>query len=60
MKISATKAIIETQVEAKCYYNYSKGEIEKTAIRVNLQNENNVKAICDISELPEGRFPLTI
>ena len=33
--VSATKAIIETHISTKCYYNYSERIIEQTTTRIN-------------------------
>ena len=58
--VSGTKAIIETHVAVKRCYNYSERIIKNTTVRVHLHNGKCFKANCDIDELPECRFPLTI
>ena len=58
--VSTTKVMIEIHVVAKRYYNYSKRIIKKTTIMVHLKNINNIKDNCDINELPEGKFLISI
>ena len=58
--VSVTKEMIETYVAEKHYQNYYKRKIKKNYNNSTLHNGNNSKANCDIYEIPEGRFPLTI
>ena len=55
-----TKGIIKTHIATKKYYNYSEKTIKKDYNNIPLQNRNNVKTKCEIYELQEGRFTLTI
>ena len=58
--VSATKAIVETHILQRHYQNYSDRIIKIDYNNSPLHNRINIKYNCDIDELPEGRFPLTI
>ena len=58
--VSDNKSMIETHVVTKRYYNYFKGITKITTMRVLYKTAKNVEYNCDINELPEGMFPLTI
>ena len=47
--VSATKAIIETHVAAKRYYNFSGRTIENTTIRVHYTTETTSKLLLTLT-----------
>ena len=51
---SATRVIIETDIEARRCNNYFERIIKKDCNKSPLHNGNNFKANCDIDELSEG------
>ena len=57
--VSVTKVIIETHV-AKQILELLWEDNLKDYNNITLHNGNNIKYNCDIYELPEGRFTLTI
>ena len=57
--VSSTKLMIETHVLDNAVRIIPRDNW-KDYNKIPLHNRNNVKANCDINELPEGRFPLTV
>ena len=57
--VSTTKAIMETHLAARRYYNYSEGTIKRLQ-HDSIPQGKKCQANCEIGELLEGRFPLTI
>ena len=58
--ISATNEIVETQVAAKRYYNYSQRAIKKTTIRVHYTTETTPNLTVTLMNFQKAGFTLTI
>ena len=58
--ISATNEIVETQVAAKRYYNYSQRAIKNTTIRVHYTTETTPNLTVTLMNFQKAGFTLTI